>query len=575
MSNNNIIPFPGSSANAAITASTASGGGAGGAGNSSGAAPGGGNSGGSGPSSDPQAWTRQQVWMIRYHKKFNEDQKRRILHNFVSTQENRKTPNGAFLRTADKRAFLLEGRLCRLYRIDEKDPEFCGYMLQAYGLNISESITRHLVSSLKYGTIAAGLHREVRRFAHWDRAERTLWISRYDGTCYQINGQEVVIRPNGYGPAVFLDDDGGYNCDVPQKTGPEVGNHHELFKRLIDDLQYVPTRAGGMSPATQKTCLGIWLFTVAFPDLMPTKPLLLVEGEMGSGKTFALQRIAMTLHGKYAPLTVPKKEDPDFGVKILRSPIAIIDDVNDPVEWLRDTLCTYVTGGKWSRRMLFSDDKEHVIKPEAFLSITTNNPQTFRQGQVADRCLILKLERRADKAGYTPANQLFEQATYWRPELQGEWLYWLNEIVRELQRPQQMTSSKYRMADFAHLAHLIGRVLNQPAGPPGDWTPEAIEEMLAAMQSERDALVTEGDMTIELIDKWLDTSSNQGREIKIADLHRELGALAKLTNTVYFFKSPKGLAGRLREAGGALDQHFKLERRSGPGNTTLYTFRRT
>jgi hypothetical protein len=82
-------------------------------------------------------------------------------------------------------------------------------------------------------------------------------------------------------------------------------------------------------------------------------------------------------------------------------------------------------------------------------------------------------------------------------------------------------------------------------------------------------------MTIELIDKWLDMSSNQGREIKIADLHRELGALAKATNTVYFFKSPKGLAGRLREAGGALDQHFKLERRSGPGNTTLYTFRRT
>jgi hypothetical protein len=710
---------------------------------------------------------------------------------------------------------------------------------------------------------------------------------------------------------VFLDDDGGYNCDVPQKTGPEVGNHHELFKRLIDDLQYVPTREGGMSPDIQKTCLGIWMFAVAFPDLMPTKPLLLVEGEMGSGKclgrgtpvlmfdgtvkpvedvvvgeqlmgpdskprqvnsvtrgrgklyrvtpvkgdswvcnedhilvvgthhregyrveeitvrdylahhdsyraktkqlrtgvefpsqkvpvepyllglwlgdgtkttpqitncepeihayctavaprygltakivetprnnsytisltgergnpvtntlwqylstcvvdgakripslyltndrnkrlellaglldtdgylcngyyeittkykgladdllylarslgfaayvsdktatiksidfeglyyrvtisghldqipckvprrqaaprqqikdvlhtgftiepepertgnyygftldgdgrfllgdftvthnTFALQRIAMTLHGKYTPLTVPKKEDPDFGVKILRSPIAIIDDVNDPVEWLRDTLCTYVTGGKWSRRKLFSDDTEHVIKPEAFLAITTNNPQTFRQGQVADRCLILRLERRAQKSGYTPANQLFEQATYWRPELQGEWLYWLNEIVRELRRPQAMTTSKYRMADFAHLAHLIGRVLNQPAGPPGDWTPEAIEEMLGAMQAERDSLVTEGDPMIDLIDKWLEITTNVGREMRIADFHRELAAIAKVQNNAMFFKSPKGLAARLREAGGALAHHFEIERRQGPGNTMLYTFRR-
>jgi hypothetical protein len=289
--------------------------------------------------------------------------------------------------------------------------------------------------------------------------------------------------------------------------------------------------------------------------------------------TFALQRIAMTLHGKYTPLTVPKKEDPDFGVKILRSPIAIIDDVNDPVEWLRDTLCTYVTGGKWSRRKLFSDDTEHVIKPEAFLAITTNNPQTFRQGQVADRCLILRLERRAQKSGYTPANQLFEQATYWRPELQGEWLYWLNEIVRELQQPQPMTSSKYRMADFAYLAHLIGRVLNQPAGPPGDWTPEAIEEMLGAMQAERDSLVTEGDPLIDLIDKWLEISTNHGRETRIADLHRELAAIAKTQNAM-FFKSPKGLAARLREAGGALAHHFAIERRQGSGNTMMYTFRR-
>jgi len=566
--NNNIIPFPGTSANAATASASSS------SGSSTPSTGGGGGGGGGSPISDPHTWTRQQVWAIRYHKKYNEDQKRRILFNFITTHENRKTPHGAFLKTTDKRAYLFDGRACKLYRIDERDPEFRGYMQLAYGLNSSEQLTRHVMSALQNATIATGLPRDVRRFSYWDRARQTLYISRYDGTCYEIDGDEVKIRNNGYGSAVFLDDDGGFNCDAPPDDGPIVGNHHELMKQLIDDLNYVPTTSGSMSPETQKTCLGIWLFAVAFPDLMPTKPIMLVEGMPGSGKTFALQRIAMTLHGKSAPLTIAKKEDPDFGVKILRSPLAIIDDVNTTIEWLQDTLCSYATGGTWSKRKLFTDDTEHVIRPQSFLQITSNNPTTFRQGQLADRCLIIRLERRTDNFG--SADQLLEHAQSWRPQLQGEWLYWLNEIVRELRKPQPLSTSPYRMADFARVAHVIGRVLNQPAGPPGDWSPEAIDEMLAAMQAERDALVIgEGDQLIELLDKWLDVVSNQGREMRVADLHRELAMIAKVTGNQTFFKSPKGLAARLREAGGALGRHFDVTRQTGAGDVMLYTFRRT
>jgi len=524
---------------------------------------------GSNESNDPHEWARQQVWKIRYHPKYNLDQKRRILHNFITNHENRKTARGAFLRTADHRAYLFDGRFCKLYRIDAEDPEFCGYMQQAYGLNSSEQITRHLITSLRNGAVAMGSLRTVRRFSYWDRYTQTLYISRYDGTCYEIDGHEVTVRPNGYGPAIFIDDDQGQSIDEPT-----VGNHRQLFKHLIDDLQYVPATTGGMSPEVQKTCLGVWLFAIAFPDLMPTKPLLLVEGEKGSGKTFALQRIAMAIHGKISPLSIPKKEDQDFGIKILRSPIAILDDVNEPVDWLRDTLCTYATGGGWTRRKLFSDDAEVQIKPDSFLGITSNNATTFRQGQVADRCLIIRLERREQQGGYVPGDQLFERIRYWRPEIFGEWLYWLNEIVAELRRPQKQMTTPYRMADFARLSHVIGRTLNQPAGPPGHWSPEHIEEMLEGMQNERDALIIEGDTLIDIIDKWLEAASNQGRELRIADLYRELAMIARTLNVSAFYKSPKALANRLKDASGPLAHHFQISRRAGHGGMLVYTFRR-
>jgi hypothetical protein len=307
---------------------------------------------------------------------------------------------------------------------------------------------------------------------------------------------------------------------------------------------------------------------------MPTKPLLLVEGDRGSGKTAALQRIALALHGRHMPIQVPKQEDKDFGVKILRSPIAILDDINEPVDWLRDSLCSYATGGGWTRRALFTNDAEHVIKPQSFLTITTNNPTTFRQTQVADRCLILRLERREDKAGFLGTYGLFEQIRFHRDEIFGEWLTWLNEIVAELRKNPRPTLTTTRMADFAHLAHIIGRVLARPGGPSGDWSPRAIEEMLSAMQNERHALVIEGDPLVDLLDKWLDNTSNQGREIRVSDLHRDLSNLAKAAGSTTFFRSPKALSSRLREASSALGQHFEIERRPGQGGTMLYTFRR-
>src|SRR5574341_2303120 len=199
-----VIPFPGTSAPAT---------GAGqGQGQGQGQGTGGSGSGNGGSQApDPYLWARQQVWAIRYAKKYNEDQKRRILHNFISNHENRKTTRGAFLRTRDHRAYLFDGRCCKLYRIEQDDPEFCAYLWEVYGLDSSEPITGHMITSLKNGTIAQGLLRDVRRFAYYDRYAHKLYISRYDGTCYQIDGTEVLIGANGYGPAVFLDDDRGSN----------------------------------------------------------------------------------------------------------------------------------------------------------------------------------------------------------------------------------------------------------------------------------------------------------------------------------------------------------------------------
>ncbi len=527
---------------------------------------------------DPQ-WVCKRVWNIQHRKEFNTAQKHRVIFNFVWNHENQKTDlKQAWMKIlSNGKPYLneMDRFKPRLLEVDAKNMEFTGYLWKTYGLDTLDPMTAHVISMLRNGAVASGLQRNLRRFSYWDKQNKTLYISTYDGYCYRINGdldpfQGVAPQPVGAGSSVFKDDDGGAPCE-----NPYLGNHKVLFKSLIDDLQYVPTTAGGMSPDLQRMCLSIWMFTIAFPDLMPTKPLLLVEGVPGSGKTLALQRIALALHGKHTPIQVPKQEDKDFAVKILRSPIAILDDINVSIPWLQDTLCSYATGAGWTKRKLFTDDDEHSIQPESFLAITTNNPTTFRQGQVADRCLIIRLERRGGD-GFLSADQLFEKIREDRHEIFGEWLTWLNEIVAELRLHRPPVVTKTRMADFAHLAHVIARVLARPGGPDGDWSPAAVNEMLDCMQNERDALVMEEDPLIELLDRWLEVGSNHSREVSSADLHHELGAIARAGDkTVQFYRTPKTLATRLKTTSTQLASHFIITfDNNGPSGKTIFTVRR-
>lgn len=527
--------------------------------------------------SDPQC-VAKRIWNIKHLKGLNAWQKARLVENFVILYENSKTTTKlAWLRERDgSKCYLFEGRSCRLYNID--DQAFPNYLYNTYGLNPIDRETKQLVAALKAFASAKGLIRDMRRFSYWDKNAQALYISGYDQSCYRIIGHEdvfigVTFIPNGHGPVIFIDDDGGKPLQDPQ-----LGNHRRLFRELIDDLQYAPTTAGGMSPEQQKMCLTVWIFMLAFAGYMETKPLLLVEGAKGSGKSLCLQRIAAAIHGKAEAQPVAKKEDHDFPVKILRSPIMILDDVNEAVDWIRDMLCTYVTGGVFVRRQLYTNDSQYVIKPMSFLSITTNNPVTFRQDQLADRCLIIRLESRKENDGNLGTNVLLDRIESFRDEIFGEWLTWLNEIVIELHKRIPAPKTRTRLAEFANLAHVIGRVFmrHDPAdGPGGDWSVEAVNLMLEALEEERSALIMDAnDPLIDAIGRWLDISVNQRRIIRLVDLHSELAMSAATANRQFPWRTPNGLHRRLREAQAALAHHFVVTCENNENNVTLYSFER-
>lgn len=418
----------------------------------------------------------------------------------------------------DQDPILVEGHRRRTLKVHDKSETLLSYLLYRYRLNARDPLTRGIVANLRALCLERGWLREGRRFAAYDNDRQVLYLSRYNGWAWALDGRGVDIVANGQ-RAFFLDDDGGREWGGVRRA-PLIANHGKLL-RVLGNLSCANETPGGMRPIDQQRAFLVWSFATAFHDLLPAKPFLLVEGPPGSGKTSAVSLLQRIVHGRDRVMQVVENREDDFAVQLVRSPIAMFDNVDSYVRWIPNAICSYVTKGEWVRRRLYHDDEEKVIRPHAFVAVTSMNPSSFRRSDVVDRIVILRLARRGS---FTPLSALQGQVDDDIEDLYGEWLYWLGRIVRRLrERGGRLASAgQYRMADFSAFAMLVGEAFG--------WTDADIEGVLTGLQRERDAFAAETDDVVDLIDKWVSSPSNIGRSVDADELLRSLNVIADAMN---------------------------------------------
>lgn len=438
---------------------------------------------------------------------------------------------------ADGEPYLFDGATNRLHPINAGNAGYRAILGHRYGL-LAEPLTKAVSSFLEAYTLTNGRPAVVRQFSHYEPHENALYLSRFDGSSYRLDGGEIKIVPNGQG-ALFMDDD-GTPCEA------DIGNHGILFKELIDDLEYVHGETeGGLTSAAQRALLGTWMLAAGFADRFPTKPLLLVEGGQGSGKTTAIQRMSVVLSGKAFPMVVGENDQRDFPVLLKSSaPIAHLDNVDTPQDWLRDGVCSYATSGGWRRRKLFKDATPYDIRPQTWVAITSGNPSTFRRPDVADRCLIVRLQRRSKFSG-GPIGDPVARVLGLRPKLLGEWIYLVNKIVGVLKDKDLPKDLPYRLADFAWFAYAVAKAL----GTNG----KLVESALVGAQRERDALVLEDDAVATALMSWVTFPANPGREVLTTVLYQELADRSAEINAGQFPQNSKQFNVRLRAIAPAME----------------------
>lgn len=432
------------------------------------------------------------------------------------------------------------------------------YFHSVYGFGERETEAKFVYDSLRSYCIEHGARVELRRFAAYNRTTKTAYLSNYNGRQWKIDGETIQRVPVGEDGVFFVDDDPGVTVE------PNIGNHGILLDRLTD-INFAPMGLSGITPEQQRQAFIVWIFALAFPDLMPTKPLLLLEGAMGSGKTAAVQLLQLALMGESRAMVLQRNKEDDFGVLLLRSPIALFDNTDSYIEWVPDAVCAYTTAGVWNKRRLYTDDESMIIRPHAFIAIASKNPASFRREDVADRCVILRMERRKTFASF---DKLKESIHEDRPLLFGEYLYWINKIVAVLREETTDASTEtHRMADFAALARVIARVFEWPEG--------TVDELMLALQGERDAFINEEDPLVDVLEKWIAYRprggvGNVGREINIVQLMTELDTMAQALQ-IPWKHTQRTLAQKMRSP--HIERKFHVETRSVDGHRMFRLWR--
>jgi hypothetical protein len=411
--------------------------------------------------------------------------------------------------------------------------EVAGYLDGMYGLPKASPLGRAVYDHLQAYALNQAAKAELRRFAVYDKKSLTAYLSTYDGQMWRIDGGEPTRVINGENDVFFVDDDGGETVE------PDIAPHGILLERLIN-LNYTEG-LGGIKAEQQRMAMTVWLFMLAFPDFIAGKPLLMIEGTQGSGKSISLQLIQLALMGLSRPMSLNRNKEDDFGVILLRAPIAVFDNTDSYIDWVADAVCLYCTRGYWVKRKLYSNDDEAIIRPHSFIAVASKNPASFRREDTVDRQIVIRLERRET---FKPPEVLEAEVLALRPQLMGEYIWYVNQIVEHLRTTNDVAvaDETTRMADFARFARVVSAVLNWEAG--------AVDEMLAGLASERDAFASEEDPLIELLHLWIvyrgKGISSIGRKVTLQMLYAELQSMAQGNDIQNFYKSPRQLAQKIR-----------------------------
>ncbi|QLY25690.1 toprim domain-containing protein [Bdellovibrio sp. KM01] len=460
----------------------------------------------------------------------------------------------------DRGELLYDGQLAYLFsktdknlvKIDAEDQDY-KILMSRYKINASEIIYKYIYSELETTAAKTARRVTVYPFSHYDDKTNRIYLSNFSNQVYRISQDQIELCENGVDGVLFL----------PNKVYDKFIFEKPSWRGSLWDekiLSQVKFSNKGLHPSEAKTLFLIWILTLFFPELFPTKVILAFIGVKGSGKTSAARRVLQIIHGVKSNVTPIPKEASDFDAIVTNNSLIVLDNADTKNPWLDDRLAIAATGGTTKKRKLYTTNEFMEATIQCHLMITARDPH-FRRDDVADRVLPLKVERQNKFKG---ENRLIREISENRDRLMSELIEFAQEgLIALAQAKDEDDIGSFRMADFSSFATKLGR----HAG-----IGNKIEEIFKKISAEQSQFALEDNSLFIFLYRWV--QKNPNNRVTNVQLCEALSEFAKTTGQKFEF-SGRGpaFAQRMSHLRPNLKEFFDITESNGGQRNVFYHFK--
>lgn len=198
---------------------------------------------------------------------------------------------------------------------------------------------------------------------------------------------------------------------------------------------------------------------VAFVPLID-HPILIVEGEKGSGKTTFLNHLGDIINPtKKSVLTLPTNKS-DLITALSNNYFAPFDNIGKISDEFANVFCQASTGGTMTKRKLFTDNTEYPIDFKRLVALNGIN-MGIAQSDLLDRAILIRLERFKD-IEYKPLQFVTEHFNQHLPYALGDIFTILSKALKIL--PSVNLNTFERMGDFMLYGYAVAEAIKSGYG---------------------------------------------------------------------------------------------------------------
>jgi putative DNA primase/helicase len=173
-------------------------------------------------------------------------------------------------------------------------------------------------------------------------------------------------------------------------------------------------------------------------------PILVLNGEQGSGKSVVSRMLRSLVDPSAAPIRAVPKDDRDLVVSAGNSWFQVFDNLSVVPAWLSDALCRLATGSGFATRMLHTDNAEMIF--EAARPVALNGiPSLTDRPDLADRALTIHLKAIPEDER-RPEDELWAEFEAARPRIISALCDAVSAALRNIAKVELHRAP--RMADF-------------------------------------------------------------------------------------------------------------------------------